>query len=160
MTVVDLGAAPGSWCQFAVRQIGASGRVVAVDIEPMDALSGVQTICGDIRSEQTQSAIGLALGGQSAHLLLSDMAPGLTGIGAHDQANTVELLTAVIRVAGAVLRPGGKLLFKAFQGGDFAILRQLLEPEFPYLKTIKPEASRQQSREVYLLARRARQTMP
>ncbi len=153
MTVVDLGAAPGGWSQVAVAAVGETGRVVATDILPMDAIRGVEFIQGDFREEAVLQQVLDALGGARADLLLSDMSPNLSGVAPADQAASIYLLELALDLAGRVLKPGGQFVGKLFQGaGSDEYLKQLRQG-FEKVSIRKPESSRSRSREVYFVAR-------
>ena len=151
--VVDLGAAPGGWSQWAAQRVGPRGRVVAVDILPMSAVAGVSFIQGDFREESVREAVREALGGLAADLVLSDMAPNLSGIRAVDQARSIELVELALELARATLTPGGAFLAKVFQGEGLEELLRSIRTDFAALERRKPEASRARSRELYVLAR-------
>jgi 23S rRNA (uridine2552-2'-O)-methyltransferase len=156
MMVVDLGAAPGAWSQYARRRIGPAGRVVASDILPMDAIAGVEFVLGDFREEAVVAAIRQALGGVAAStpadLLLSDMAPNFSGIDAIDQPRAMYLAELALELADQVLKPGGSALIKVFQGVGFQELVARARAQFTKVRFLKPEASRARSAETYLLA--------
>jgi 23S rRNA (uridine2552-2'-O)-methyltransferase len=151
MTVVDLGSAPGSWSQLVARLVGDRGRVVASDILPMDGLPGVTFIQGDFREEAVFASILAALGGEPADLVISDMAPNMSGTSA-DQPRSMYLCELALDMAVRVLRPGGSFLVKVFQGEGYDAYRKAVQAHFRVLKTRKPQASRPRSPEVYLLA--------
>lgn len=153
MTVVDLGSAPGSWSQVAVRLIGERGRIVASDILFMDSLAGVEFIQGDFTEEAPVQAIRAAVGAGGADLVMSDMAPNMSGINAVDQAGAMYLVELALELAVGVLKPGGDLLVKVFQGEGVDAFRAALRQHFNQVLTRKPKASRPRSREIYLLAR-------
>lgn len=152
MTVIDLGAAPGAWSQYACRRVGAAGRVVASDILPMDALSGVEFVQGDFREESVVGQLLERLGGQQADLLLSDMAPNLSGMDAIDQPRAMHLGELALDLCDRVLKPGGSALIKVFQGAGFQELVTAARARFTRVRFLKPEASRARSAEMYLLA--------
>ena len=152
-TCVDLGSAPGSWSQLAARIVGSSGRVVAVDLLPMDALAGVDFLEGDFTAPATLQALRTLLGQTPVDLVMSDMAPNISGNRAMDQPRSMALLDEALLFAKEVLRPGGDLLVKAFQGEGIDAFTRELKTNFKTVKTIKPKASRSESREIYLLAR-------
>lgn len=154
--VVDLGAAPGGWSQWAAQRVGPSGRVVATDLLEMAALPGVTFLQGDFREETTRRALLDALGGARADLVLSDLAPNLSGVAAADQARSVELAERALDVALACLRRGGGFLVKVFQGEGFDAYVRALRSSFARVDVRKPEASRARSRETYVLAREFR----
>lgn len=149
--VIDLGAAPGSWSEYARRRVGASGRVLAVDAVAMSPLAGVTFICGDIADPGVLDLLIEALAGTTADLVISDMAPNISGETVVDQARMLALGERVIEVAMQTLRDGGQFLVKAFQGEGFASLRDAMQPYFDKTHTCKPQASRSRSREIYLL---------
>jgi 23S rRNA (uridine2552-2'-O)-methyltransferase len=150
---VDLGSAPGSWSQLAVRLVGSTGRVVAIDLLPMDAIAGVDFLQGDFTDADTVTKLKEMLGGAEVDLVMSDMAPNITGNRAIDQPRSLLLLEEALLFATEVLKPGGDLLVKAFQGEGIDSFTRDLKRHFATVKTIKPKASRPESREIYLLAR-------
>ncbi len=152
LTVVDLGAAPGSWSEYAAARVTPHGRVVAVDLLPMEPISGVQFTQGDFADPQVLDLLKTQLGGP-ADLVISDMAPNITGIVATDQACALDLEERAIEFAETTLRPGGALLLKAFHGVGFESLAARLRRRFQKVATRKPGASRAESREVFLLAK-------
>lgn len=151
MTVVDLGAAPGSWSQLVARLVGEKGQVVASDILDMAALAGVTFIQGDFREQAVFDRILAALGGEPADLVISDMAPNMSGTGA-DQPRAIYLCELALDMAVRVLKPGGGFVVKVFQGEGYDAYRKAVQAHFKVLKTRKPQASRPRSPEVYLLA--------
>ena len=151
--VVDLGSAPGSWSQYAVERVGANGRVVAVDILPMDPINGVLFTQGDFTENDVEEAFLEQVGEQKADLVISDMAPNLTGIRVTDQARSMAMAELVHDFCLKVLKPGGDLLIKLFEGAGTNEFRQLLREHFSKVMTRKPAASRDKSREFYILAR-------
>jgi 23S rRNA (uridine2552-2'-O)-methyltransferase len=150
---VDLGSAPGSWSQLAARLVQPGGRVVAVDLLPMEAIPGVDFLQGDFTTPATLAALRALLGATPVDLVMSDMAPNITGNRAMDQPRSLALLEEALLFAREVLRPGGNLLVKAFQGEGIDAFTRELRSNFKTVKTIKPKASRPESREIYLLAR-------
>jgi 23S rRNA (uridine2552-2'-O)-methyltransferase len=150
---VDLGAAPGSWSQLAARLVGPTGRVIAVDLLPMEPIAGVEFIAGDFTAPQTLEALRQLIGAKHVDLVMSDMAPNISGNRAIDQPRTLALLDEVLVFAREVLRPGGDVLAKAFQGEGIDGFTRELKRHFKAVKTLKPKASRPESREIYLLAR-------
>ncbi|HVY64482.1 MAG TPA: RlmE family RNA methyltransferase [Gammaproteobacteria bacterium] len=150
---VDLGSAPGSWSQLAARLVQPGGRVVAVDLLPMDVIPGVDFVQADFTLPETVAALKQLLGGAPVDLVMSDMAPNISGNRAIDQPRSLALLDEALVFATEVLRPGGDLLMKAFQGEGIDNLTRELRRHFAVVKTIKPKASRPESREIYLLAR-------
>jgi 23S rRNA (uridine2552-2'-O)-methyltransferase len=153
MTVVDLGAAPGGWSQFAARTLAGSGRVIALDILEMHAIPGVEFIEGDFTEESVLAKLTATLGGQKVDLVMSDMAPNMMGIAEVDHDRSMYLVELALDFAARELRPGGDLLAKVFQGRDFQPLIARLRREFESVKLRKPKASRARSAEVYVLAR-------
>ena len=153
MLVVDLGAAPGGWSQVAARGIAPGGRVIALDSLDMPGLAGVTVIRGDFRDADAVEALELALAGGKADLVLSDMAPNLSGIPATDQARALELAEMARDFASKHLKPQGNFLVKAFQGAGFEDFVKSLRRQFRTVAVRKPEASRSRSREVYVLAK-------
>ena len=153
MSVVDLGAAPGGWSQVARRLVGPQGRVLALDILPMEPIPEVTFLPGDFREASVLDQLRTTLAGATLDLVLSDMAPNLSGVAAADQARALYLCELALDLAQLVLKPGGTLVVKAFQGEGFdAYLRQL-RGVFAQVLPRKPEASRRESREVYLVAK-------
>jgi 23S rRNA (uridine2552-2'-O)-methyltransferase len=152
MTVIDLGAAPGGWSQVAAEKVGPEGVVIASDILEMDALAGVDFIQGDFTEESVLEAILAALGERPVDLVMSDMAPNMSGMAAIDQPQAMYLVELALDLAGQTLRPGGTFLAKVFQGEGFDEYLKTLRERFTRVVTRKPEASRARSREVYLLA--------
>ena len=150
---VDLGAAPGGWSQYAARIVGASGRIVATDILPMDAIPGVDFVLGDFREEVILKEVLGAIGAAKVDLVLSDMAPNMAGIDAVDQPRSVYLAELALEFADRVLAPGGDLLVKLFQGAGFEEIISNARGRYGRVVTKKPKASRSRSPEIYLLAR-------
>jgi 23S rRNA (uridine2552-2'-O)-methyltransferase len=151
MLVVDLGAAPGGWSQVAAARVGPQGRVIALDLLDMTPVRGVEFIRGDFRDAAVAAELAGALGGRPADLVLSDMAPNLSGIAATDQARALELALLALDFAVKHLKPQGNLLVKAFQGAACDELRKAMRERFAAVATRKPEASRGRSSEVYLV---------
>jgi 23S rRNA (uridine2552-2'-O)-methyltransferase len=149
--LVDLGAAPGSWSQVAVARVGSKGRVVAVDLLPMVPLPGVQFIQGDFREQEVLDALMVALSGRKADLVISDLAPNISGIGVSDQARSMYLCELALEFARQCLKPGGSLLVKVFQGAGFTEFLAGMRKSFLKVGSRKPEASRGRSSEMYLL---------
>ncbi len=162
ITVVDLGAAPGSWTQVVVERlrIGAgpagggrpSSRVLALDILPMDPIPGVEIIQGDFREEAVAARLAAALQGAQVDLVLSDMAPNLSGIGAADAARSGHLWELALEFSLAHCKPDGALLIKVFQGSGYSQFVERLKRRFVRVAVRKPPSSRQESAETYLLA--------
>jgi len=153
MTVIDLGAAPGGWSQVAAKIVGARGRVIALDILPMDALAGVDIIQGDFREEALLAEIVKSVEQQRVDLVISDMAPNISGMKSVDQPRAMYLAELALDLTRKVLSPGGALLVKAFEGEGIEALRRELQRSFRTVATRKPKASRPASREVYMLAK-------
>lgn len=151
MRVIDLGAAPGGWTQYVRERVGPKGCVLAQDVLPMTPLPGVQFVCGDIADPAVLDLLVEQLAGPKAELVISDMAPNISGDSVSDQARMIELAERVLVVVGVILKNGGHLLLKAFQGAGFTQVRQAMQPSFDKLLTCKPRASRPHSREIYLL---------
>ena len=150
-TVVDLGAAPGGWLQVAAERVGETGTVVGVDLQRIDPLDGVETVKGDMTDEDTREEVTEMVG--SADVVLSDMAPNMTGEYNLDHARSVHLARQAFETALDVLDSGGDFVVKVFQGQDLEPFRDDVEEEFQYVRTMSPDASRQESSEVYLVAR-------
>ncbi|WP_052384103.1 23S rRNA (uridine(2552)-2'-O)-methyltransferase RlmE [Litchfieldella xinjiangensis] len=152
MTVIDLGAAPGGWSQVAAEKVGDKGMVVASDILEMDAVPGVAFICGDFTEESVLDEILGTVGDRPVDLVMSDMAPNMSGMAAIDQPQAMYLVELALDLARQTLAPGGNFLAKVFQGEGFDPYLAELRKSFKRVVTRKPEASRARSREVYLLA--------
>ena len=150
---VDLGSAPGSWSQLAVRLVGSTGRVIAIDLLPMEPIPGVEFLQGDFTAPETLEAFRNLVGPKPVDLVMSDMAPNMSGNRTIDQPRSLALLDEALAFAKEVLRPGGDLLLKAFQGEGIDALTRELKRDFRTVKTLKPKSSRPESREIYLLAR-------
>jgi len=153
MVVVDLGAAPGGWSQVAAGRVGPRGRVIALDILEMASLPGVTFLRGDFRDDATLAELERVLAGQRADLVLSDMAPNLSGIASSDQAQALELAELALDFALKHMKPKGNFLVKTFQGAGFEEYLRSLRGRFSAVAVRKPEASRDRSREVYLLGK-------
>ncbi|MDA0977917.1 MAG: RlmE family RNA methyltransferase [Proteobacteria bacterium] len=153
MTVVDLGAAPGGWCQVAKTRTGPAGTVIGLDILPMEPIDGVTLIEGDFTEDGPYQALIEALDGKSVDLVISDMAPNLSGTKAIDQPRAMYLVELAVDFAASVLKPGGSLLVKCFEGEGINAARQDFSERFAQVSNVKPRASRGRSREIYLLGR-------
>ncbi|MFH1045088.1 MAG: RlmE family RNA methyltransferase [Pseudomonadota bacterium] len=151
--LVDLGAAPGSWSQVALAKLGSKGRVVAVDLLPMAPLAGVHFVQGDFREQEVLDRLLLALGGRKADLVISDLAPNISGIGVSDQARSMYLCELALEFARQCLKPGGSLLLKVFQGAGFTGFLAGMRKAFVKVGSRKPVASRGRSSEMYLLGK-------
>ena len=150
--VLDLGTAPGAWSQYAVTRVGAKGRVLASDILPMDAMAGVEFVQGDFREEEVCTRLLELAGEGKVDVLLSDMAPSLSGVDVIDQPRSIHLAELALDLAGKTLKPGGAALIKVFQGSGFQELVGAARRQFKSVRFIKPAASRARSAETYLLA--------
>ena len=157
MTVVDLGAAPGGWSQVAARMVAPAGRVIAIDLLDMAALPAVTFVRGDFSADSGLAALEQALAGAKADLVLSDMAPNITGIAAADQWRFMGLIELALDFSVKHLKPEGNFLVKVFQGAGFDAYVQALRQAFRTVHTRKPDASRKGSREVYLLGKGTKQ---
>ncbi len=153
MNVIDLGAAPGGWSQYVARQLDGKGRVVAVDLLEMPTIAGVEFIQGDFREQEVLDSVMAALDGEPAHLVMSDMAPNLSGQRAVDQPRAMYLAELALDFAQRTLAPGGALIVKLFQGEGFDEYLKAVRQQFASVKNRKPAASRSRSREMYLVAR-------
>lgn len=154
-TVVDLGAAPGGWLQVAAEQVGPGGTVVGVDrqrIDPIETEATVEYLRGDVTEDRTRERIAAAVE-ESADLVVSDMAPNVTGEYELDHARSVHLVRQALAVATAVLGPGGEFVAKVFDGRDIEELAADIEDEFEYVRQVRPEASRDASSELYLVGK-------
>jgi 23S rRNA (uridine2552-2'-O)-methyltransferase len=150
---VDLGAAPGGWSQYAARIVGTKGSIVATDILPMDAIPGVEFVLGDFREEAVLKQVLERVGSDKVDLVMSDMAPNMSGIDAVDQPRSMYLAELAFEFAERVLTPGGDLLVKLFQGAGFEQIMREAKHKYGRVATKKPKASRTRSPETYLLAR-------
>ncbi len=153
MVVVDLGAAPGGWTQYCAEQLDGRGRVIALDALAMDALADATLIQADFTEDAALAGLEAELAGETVDLVLSDMAPNISGHKAVDQPRAMHLMELALDFVDRALKPGGDFLVKAFQGEGFDAYRQGLQQRFARVQTRKPEASRERSREMYLLAR-------
>ena len=153
MRVVDLGAAPGSWTQVLRERAGKAATIIAIDLLPMAPVAGVTFVQADFREDDGLKALENALGGRRLDLVVSDLSPNLSGVEAADQARSVHLGELALEFAALWLQPGGDLVLKAFQGEGFAPLRHAAEARFAKVYVRKPQASRDRSREVYIVAK-------
>jgi len=151
--MVDLGAAPGGWSQYAARIVGGKSRIVASDVLPMDAIPGVEFVQGDFREAAVFEQILQRVGADKVDLVLSDMAPNMSGIDAVDQPRCMHLAELALQFADRALAPGGDLLVKLFQGAGFEQIIRDARSRYGRVATKKPKASRTRSPEIYLLAR-------
>ncbi|GAB3785324.1 23S rRNA (uridine(2552)-2'-O)-methyltransferase RlmE [Dyella agri] len=152
MTVVDLGAAPGGWSQLVRQRLGDNGKVFALDILPMQGIAGVDFLEGDFREESVLRALEARLEGQRVDLVLSDMAPNMSGVALADQIRAMALAELALDFSRQWLKPGGAFLIKLFQGAGFDDYLRSLRADFSRVTMRKPKASRARSREVYALA--------
>lgn len=151
MVVVDLGAAPGSWAQVAVQRSGPRGRVLALDLLPIEPIPGVDFLQGDFLEDAVLAEFEGRLGGAEVDLVMSDMAPNMSGMAVIDQARSIHLGELALDFASRHLKPGGNFLVKVFQGEGFMEYRQEVAKAFRTVQVRKPKASRDRSAEVYLL---------
>ena len=152
-TVVDLGAAPGGWSQVAAARTRPGGRVIAMDVLEMQPLAGVEFIRGDFHEQATLDRLEALLEGRPVDLVLSDMAPNITGIRVSDQALAMGLAELALEFAEKHLTPGGSLLVKVFQGADYPAFLEAMKRSCRQTKVRKPQASKRKSAEHYLLGR-------
>jgi 23S rRNA (uridine2552-2'-O)-methyltransferase len=152
MTVVDLGAAPGGWSQYAARRVGKSGRIIALDILPMEELEGVSFIQGDFTETEVYDALIASLNGEVVDVVLSDMAPNMSGTKAVDQPRAMYLAELALGTASQLLKPSGSFLVKLFQGAGIDEYQRAVRSQFARVVVRKPKASRARSSEVYMLA--------
>jgi 23S rRNA (uridine2552-2'-O)-methyltransferase len=153
MTVVDLGAAPGSWSQVLRERIGGKSTIVAIDLLPMTGLPGVDVIQNDLESDEGLAAIEAALRGAPIDLVISDMSPNLSGIDVVDQARSIRLAELALDFAQTHLQPGGNLVVKVFQGAGLDAFQRAVRVHFEKVYLRKPKASRDRSREHYVVAK-------
>jgi 23S rRNA (uridine2552-2'-O)-methyltransferase len=153
MTIVDLGSAPGSWSQVAVNRVGDNGLVVASDILPMDGIAGVTFLQGDFTEETVFDELMTIIGNRQVDLVISDMAPNMSGMSAVDQPSAMYLVELALDMARQVLKPGGNYVAKVFHGEGFDEYLKDMRSSFLKVVTRKPESSRARSREVYLVAK-------
>jgi len=151
--LADLGSTPGSWSQVAARIVGESGKVFALDILPMDPVPNVAFIQGDFREEEILAQFVALLEGRALDLVISDMAPNISGMSAIDQARSFHLTELALEFARDHLKPGGSFLVKVFQGSEFQSYLKAMRELFSEVVTRKPKASRDRSSEVYLLGK-------
>ncbi len=152
MTVVDLGAAPGSWSHYAVEKVGGRGLVIACDILSMDPISGVDFLQGDFRDEAVLNALLERIGTGKVDVMLSDMAPNMSGTSAVDQPKAMYLVELALDMCREVLAPNGSFVVKVFMGESFDQYMKAVREAFKVVKTRKPDSSRARSREVYIVA--------
>jgi 23S rRNA (uridine2552-2'-O)-methyltransferase len=152
MTVVDLGAAPGGWLQVVAERVGPKGKVIGVDLQPIEPIEGVQTIKGDIRKQEVLGEL-LVLTGGKVDVVLSDMSPNITGSYSMDHARSIELCEMALSFSIATLSRNGKLVFKMFEGDLSRDLLAEVQKHFETVKRYSPEASRSSSSEIYVVAK-------
>ena len=153
MTVVDLGSAPGGWSQYAAQEVGKNGCVIASDILPMDELDGVEFIQGDFTENEVLKKIMDCVENEKVDLVISDMAPNLSGIQAVDQSKSMYLSELALDLAQQILKKNGSIVFKVFQGEGFDELLSQVRVCFSKVNIRKPSSSRSRSREVYLVGK-------
>ena len=152
MKVVDLGAAPGGWSQYAVKVVGDKGQVIACDILPMDSIAGVDFLEGDFREETVLNTLLTRINGKNIDIVMSDMAANMTGNESADAARSLYLVELALAMCNDVLKKNGAFVVKVFQGQGFEKFMKDVRGAFTVVKTRKPESSRARSREVYLVA--------
>ncbi len=153
MKVVDLGAAPGGWSQIATKIVSKKGRVIGLDLLPIEPVNGVQFLQGDFREDDVYEALMAQLHGEKVDVVISDMAPNISGMGTVDQPRAIYLAELVQEFAHKALKKGGCVLVKLFQGGGFDEYVSAMRRDFEKVHIRKPKASRARSREVYVLAK-------
>lgn len=153
MLIMDLGSAPGGWSQVAGKLVGEKGRVIATDILPMDPLDNVDFIQGDFTSDAVFQQLLAMLDGRLPDLIISDIAPNISGVAVADQASSMYLVELTLDMVRQVLKPGGNYAVKVFQGEGSAEFLKDVRSSFEKVSIRKPEASRPRSREVYLVAK-------
>jgi 23S rRNA (uridine2552-2'-O)-methyltransferase len=156
LCAVDLGAAPGSWSQVLAEKLGSGATIVAIDLLPMDPVRGVTAIVGDFAADEGLAAVEAALGGRKVDLVVSDMAPNLSGIDSVDQARSMQLAELALDFVERSLQPGGDFAVKCFQGEGFDAFQRQVATRFDKAYVRKPEASRDRSREVFVVGKRRR----
>jgi 23S rRNA (uridine2552-2'-O)-methyltransferase len=152
MKVVDLGAAPGGWSEYAVKAVGDEGQVIACDILPMDPIAGVEFLEGDFREDAVLDALLTRINGKNIDVVMSDMAANMTGNESADSARSMYLVELALEMCHQVLKKNGSFVVKVFQGAGFEQFMKEARAVFKTVKTRKPESSRARSREVYLVA--------
>jgi 23S rRNA (uridine2552-2'-O)-methyltransferase len=152
MTIIDLGAAPGGWSEYCVKKLGKNGTVVALDILPMEPIEDVTIIQGDFREDAVFEKLMAVMNNERADLVISDMAPNISGMESVDMPRAYHLCELALDLARQVLKPGGGLLVKLFQGEGFEAYNKELKASFSKVVMRKPKASRARSREIYALA--------
>jgi len=152
-TVVDLGAAPGGWCQYAIKHVGNKGRVIGLDLLEMPPIDGVEFILGDFTTDDVLQQLLSTIGEDKVDLVMSDMAPNISGNRSVDQPKSMYLVEISLELARQVLKPGGSFVTKIFHGEGFDDFVRDARKHFKKVKVRKPKASRPDSRETYLVAR-------
>lgn len=152
MTIIDLGAAPGGWSEYCVKKLGKNGTVVALDILPMEPIEDVTIIQGDFREDAVFEELMAIMNNERADLVISDMAPNISGMESVDMPRAYYLCELALDFARQVLKPGGGFLVKLFQGEGFEAYNKELKTSFSKVVMRKPKASRARSREIYALA--------
>lgn len=153
MIVLDLGSAPGGWSQVVAPLLGSKGRLIASDILPMEPIPHVDFILGDFTEQSVFDQISTALDGAAVDLVMSDMAPNISGVDAADQASSMYLVELALDMAVQVLKPGGNFVTKVFHGEGYEDYLKALRTHFEKVVVRKPDASRPRSREVYVLGK-------
>ncbi len=153
MTIVDLGAAPGGWLQVLEKELKGQGKIIGLDILPIEPMPGIKIILGDFTEEEPLYELEKCLQGKQVDLVISDMAPNISGIAGSDQAKTMYLVELAVDFADNHLKKGGFFLAKVFQGEGFEVMMKTLKQKYASVVVRKPQASRPRSREVYLLAK-------
>ncbi|SOB77493.1 23S rRNA (uridine2552-2'-O)-methyltransferase [Marinobacter sp. LV10R510-11A] len=153
MVVMDLGSAPGGWSQVAVNLVGHKGRVLASDILPMDAIAGVEFVQGDFTEDSVFEEIMAALGDSPVDVIISDMAPNISGVTVSDQASSMYLVELALDMASQVLKPKGSFVAKVFQGEGYEEYLKAARAVFDKVVARKPDSSRSRSREVYIVGK-------
>jgi len=153
MLVMDLGSAPGGWSQVASKLVGSKGKVIASDILPMDSLADVEFIQGDFTEQSVFDEIMAVVNGVPVDVVISDMAPNISGVSTADQASSIYLVELALDMASQVLKPKGSFVVKVFHGEGYEEFVKMVRPHFETVVVRKPEASRARSREVYLVGK-------
>ena len=153
MTCIDLGAAPGSWSQYVSEKLKGKARIIALDLLPIDTIAGVEFLQGDFREDEVLERLEAALGNERADLVMSDMAPNISGNKSVDQPRSMYLAELALELCERALRPGGDFVCKLFQGEGIDAFIADARRHFGRVRVMKPDASRPGSREVYLVAR-------
>ena len=153
MLVIDLGSAPGGWSQIASQLVGEQGKLIASDILPMDPLPDVDFIQGDFTEDAIFEQIMTAIAGRPVDVVISDMAPNLSGISSADQASSIYLIELALDMAQQVLKPNGSFIAKAFQGDGYDAFVKQVREQFETVAIRKPDSSRARSREVYVVGK-------